>query len=138
MKALVDARYERTVEAYFAAFGRGDSGPWLALFADGAVSHDPVGTPPASGRQELGQIWNVMTAPFEKLRVVARAVFYAGSGAAAHWSAQGTAAAGGSVRFEGISVFEFAEDGRIQTVMSYWDPAAMMIELAEAGAGSGG
>ena len=30
----------------------------------------------------------------------------------------------------GITVFEVDSDGRIQTVMSYWDPAAVLISLA--------
>lgn len=137
MKALVDPRHEHTVEAYFRALVQPDADAWLALFTDDAVSHDPVGTPPASGREELRQIRHVMTSPFKKLVIAAPAVFYAGSGAAAHWSAQGTAEGGASVRFAGITVFELAEDGRIQTVMSYWDPAAMMIELADAGRDSG-
>jgi len=138
VQALVDPSQERTVATYFRALGRRDVDVWLALFTDDAVSHDPVGTPAASGVEELREIWNVMTVPFAKLAIAPDQVFYAGSGAAVKWSAQGTADGGGSVRFGGISVFEFAEDGRIQTVMSYWDPAAMMIELAAAAPQSGG
>jgi ketosteroid isomerase-like protein len=114
-----------------------DQDGWLELFADDAISHDPVGAPPATGRSELSEIWRVMTSPFKKLTVVPEHIFHAGSGAAVKWSARGQSEIGGSVEFGGISVFEFSDDGKILTVMSYWDPAAMMIELAAAGERSG-
>jgi ketosteroid isomerase-like protein len=137
MDSLVDPLFKRAVAAYFEALGRADQDGWLELFADDAISHDPVGAPPATGRSELSEIWRVMTSPFKKLTVVPEHIFHAGSGAAVKWSARGQSEIGGSVEFGGISVFEFSDDGKILTVMSYWDPAAMMIELAAAGERSG-
>ena len=32
--------------------------------------------------------------------------------------------------FEGITVFEISDEGKIQALMAYWDPAAMIMELA--------
>lgn len=34
-----------------------------------------------------------------------------------------------SFTFEGIDVFEFNEQGKIQEVRAYWNPAAVMVEL---------
>ena len=66
----------------------------------------------------------------DRLTLAIDEVFYAGSGAAARWSATASAQSGTSADFAGITVFEVDQDGRIQTVMSYWDPAAVLIQLA--------
>ncbi len=131
MDNLADPRFEQTVTAYYDALSAGDQQAWLALFAADATSHDPVGTPPAVGSKELPEIWNVKTAPFEKLTASVESAFFADTGAAVKWKAVATSAGGGGVTFEGISVFEFTEEGHIQTVMAYWDPAAMLIALAD-------
>jgi len=129
---LTDPRLAKTLAAYFTTLSTGDKAAWLSLFAAGAVTHNPVGTPPATGREGLDEIWNVLTAPFEQLSTEPDSVFYAGTGAAVQWTARGRSAAGGEVTFSGITVFEFSEDALIQTVMAYWDPAAMLIALADA------
>jgi ketosteroid isomerase-like protein len=130
MRALADAKYVAAVHNYFDAIRGRDENRWLACFSPDAVCHDPVGSTPAEGRARLRQIWHVLTAPFKALSIVEREVFYGGSGAAVYWSAHGTGVNDGSVDFTGITILEFAADGTIQTAMSYWDPAAMLIELA--------
>ncbi len=131
MQGLPDGRLVAAISDYYEAVSLKDLTRWLSLFAKEAEVHDPVGAPAASGRKELEEIWRVMASPFEKLSIQPDDIFYAGSGAAVKWSAEGTGVNHGTVEFEGISVFEMAEDGKIQTVMSYWDPAEMMIRLAD-------
>jgi ketosteroid isomerase-like protein len=130
MDALADPRLVEAVSAYFAAISARALDGWLELFTDDAVSHDPVGTVPAEGREALKEEWRMLTAPFERLSMVEEQAFYCGTGAAVKWKAEGLGVNGGSVVFHGITVFEMTADGKIQTVMAYWDPAAMMIEMA--------
>lgn len=130
MRAVPDPEHVAAIHNYFDAIRGRDEDRWLALFCPDAVCHDPVGSVPAEGREGLRQIWKVVTAPFKALSIVESDVFYAGSGAAIRWSARGTGMNDATVDFAGITIFEFAPDGRIQTAMSYWDPAAMLIELA--------
>jgi ketosteroid isomerase-like protein len=127
---LTDPRFEKTLASYFATISAADKEGWFALFADDATSHNPVGPPPAVGREGLAEIWQVVTGPFEKISTDVDSVFHSDTGAAAKWSARGESAGGGKVSFAGITVFEFSEDARIQTVMTYWDPAEMLIALA--------
>ena len=131
MDSLADPRHNDTIERYFEAVTKRNRAAWLALFDDDAVGHDPVGTDPAEGRDAIAEMWQVLSAPFESLEIRPDDVFHAGSGAAVKWSADGTAAGGASAEFEGITVFEFAADGRIQTLMAYWDPAEVLIRLAD-------
>ena len=130
MHALNDPRVEAAVADYFRTVSARDKSAWIALFDKAAVLHEPVGATPAEGREGLEQVWQVFTGPFATLTLRIDEVFYSGSGAAARWSAKASATGGRSTGFSGITVFEVDDDGRIQTVMSYWDPAAVLIELA--------
>jgi hypothetical protein len=130
MESLADPRFIATVEAYFAAVRERDEQRWLATFSEDAVCHDPVGAIPAEGKASLHESWGVLSAPFKKVIITPCASFYCASGAAVHWAASATGVNEREVTFEGITVFEFAADGQIQTLMAYWDPAAMMIDLA--------
>jgi ketosteroid isomerase-like protein len=132
MQALVDARVEAAVNEYFRTISARDKSAWISLFDKAGVVHEPVGATPAEGREGLEQVWQVFTGPFATLSFSTDEVFYSGSGAAARWSAKASATTGSSADFAGITVFEVDQDGRIQTVMSYWDPAAVLIQLAGA------
>jgi ketosteroid isomerase-like protein len=127
---LTDPRVVAAIKAYFDTLSRQDRAGWLALFCEDAVVHQPVGAVPAEGVETLGEVWQMLTGPFERLRTSEDSAFYAGSGAAVKWTTVGRSSQGREVRFEGINVFEIAPDGLIQTLMAYWDPAAMLIELA--------
>lgn len=130
MQALQDPRIEAAVSGYFRTLSTRDKTAWLSLFDQAAVVHEPVGTTPAEGREGLEQVWQVFTGPFATLAIEMDEVFYSGSGAAVRWSASASASDGRRTAFAGITVFEVDGDGRIQTVMSYWDPAAVLITLA--------
>ena len=127
---LNDPRVTATVDEYFAALSAGDEGRWLALFADDAICHQPVGSVPAEGRSGLREVWKMLTGPFKRLVLAQDSVFQAGTGAAVKWTGCGRGVNNREVTFEGIAVFEVGSDGKIQTIMAYWDPAAMLIDLA--------
>lgn len=131
MQELHDPQVETAVNEYFRTVSVRDKNAWFALFANGAVVHEPVGTTPAEGREGLEEVWQVFTGPFASLVIRSDDVFYAGSGAAAVWSAKASATDGRTTAFRGVTVFETDADGKIQTAMSYWDPAAVLIRLAE-------
>ena len=127
---LIDERVESAVSRYFRALTSRDKAAWFSVFDANAVVHEPVGATPAEGREGLEQVWQVFTGPFAKLEVRPDEIFYAGSGAAVRWSATASSINGRSTDFRGITVFEIDAEGKIQTVMSYWDPAAVLITLA--------
>lgn len=135
MQALPDPRIETAIVAYFEAISTRDHARWLALFSDDAVLHEPVGAPPLEGKESVEEAWKIFSAPFGELKMEAVEIFLGGSGAAVKWIGEGSGK--GSTRlltFAGISIFELDDDGKIQAVMSYWDPADTMIRLADADA----
>ncbi len=130
MKARIEEPAEALVALYFAKIRARDRAGWEAMFAKNATIHDPVGAPPAEGEEGRKEVWNVLTAPFESLDIRPRRTFCGGAGAAVHWRAKATGKNGGKATFEGITVFEFDAEGKIETLMSYWDPGGAMLALA--------
>lgn len=129
-EALADPVVTEAIVAYFTAISTRDRARWLDLFAEGASVHDPVGAAAVEGRAALTELWNGIIGPFKGLSVEPAAPHYGGSGAAVAWQAKGEGVNGRKVRFEGITVFEISTEGKVQTLMAYWDPAAMIMDLA--------
>ena len=119
----------KAIKAYFAALRAMDPKAWVATFAPDGVSYDPVGAPPTVGHDALGQFMTAIMAAFEKVGLTEDHVFIAGNGAAVKWTGRGKGKNGRDVRFEGIDIFEFNDDGLIQTVRAYWNPAEVMMQL---------
>ncbi|MFQ5479584.1 MAG: nuclear transport factor 2 family protein [Candidatus Binatia bacterium] len=143
MSGVCDPALSRGVEAFFKAIGAADVEGRLSLFSADAVVHDPVGSPPAEGPDAIRRLWLEIAGLFESLAVTQHETFYAGNGAAVKWVGRGRGVNGAEVEFEGIDVFEFNDHGYIQTLMSYWDPAKVVLDLAgenedPGGAGVGG
>jgi len=119
----------RAVKAYFAATRAMDAEAWIATFASDATSYDPVGAPPTVGHDALRQFFGAIVGAFERVGLTEEHIFIAGNGAAVKWTGQGKGKNGRDVRFEGIDIFELNEDGLIQTIRAYWNPAEVMMQL---------
>ncbi len=130
MRSPSDEPAADAVEAYFAAIRSRDYRAWEGSFAAEAVVHDPVGATAAEGKAGRKEVWNVLTAPFSRLDIRPQRTFCGGNGAAVYWRAAAVGSNGGRATFEGITVFEFDAEGKIETLVSYWDPAAAVIALA--------
>jgi len=121
---------ESVVAAYFSALREMDIDCLLELFDEDAVSWDPVGSPPMRVRDKSSNYFRALSTIFAKMALSEDEVFVAGSEAAVRWT--GVAMLRSNTReveFEGISVFAINEQGRIQSVRSYWDKAALMARL---------
>ncbi|MEP6635379.1 MAG: nuclear transport factor 2 family protein [Acidobacteriota bacterium] len=119
----------KALRAYFAALRAMDKQAWVDTFATDAVSHDPVGAPPMVGHDSLGQFFESICGAFKEVGLTEDDIFIAGNGAAVKWTGRGISKQGRSVHFEGIDVLEINDDGKIQTVHAYWNPAEMMGQL---------
>lgn len=117
------------VRTYFEALRTGNEQAWVNTFAEDAVSHDPVGAKPIRGHQSLQEFFQSIVNAFKKVSLTEDQIFIAGDGAAVKWTGRGISKQGRKVHFEGIDVFEINEEGRIQTLYAYWNPAEMMAQL---------
>jgi steroid delta-isomerase len=120
---------ELAVHEYFAGICAMDPDAWIAAFAEDAVGHDPVGTPPLVGHAALRQAMRQLCDEVEQVGRYADHIFVAGNSAAIKWTGRCIGRNGRAVTFEGIDVMTVDAAGKIATVMTYWDPRAMRAEL---------
>lgn len=120
---------EQAVRQYFAGICAMDPDAWIATFAEDAVSHDPVGTPPLVGHAALRQAMQRLCDAVEQVGRYEDAVFVVGNSAAIKWTGRCIGRNGRAATFEGIDVVTVNAAGKIVTVMTYWDPLAMRAEL---------
>ena len=126
---LEPERISRTVRGYFLAMRAMDPDAFANSFAEDGTTYDPVGTPAVTGRDGLREFFQSICKNFKTVGLTEDHVFVAGNGAAVKWTGKGTSNSGREVRFEGIDVIEVNEDGKIQTVHAYWNPAEMIAQL---------
>ena len=119
----------QTVRSYFAATRSMDEQAWVNTFAVDAVSYDPVGGPRIEGHQGLAAFFQSIVGAFKEVGLHEEQIFIAGNGAAVKWTGRGVSRQGNKVHFEGIDVFEVNEQGKIQNLHAYWNPAEMMAQL---------
>ena len=118
------------VANFYAALRSNAVEVWLANFAESAVAHDPVGTPPHHGHAGLRAFLSGVLGQFETFGLTEEDVFHAPQGAAVKWTGRGRGRNGQPIEFQGIDVFEFDQDGKILSLKAYWDAAPVMATLA--------
>jgi len=116
---------EQTLNAYYAALNDLASDAFVDTFAPDAVSNDPVGAPPHEGHAGIRQFINGIAGAFSKVDMSQDFTSIAGDRAAVKWTVNGVLGDGRRVTFEGIDVFEFGADGKIQRLWGYWDPSVL-------------
>ena len=122
-------KISRAVRAYFLAIRAMDADAFASTFAEDGTTFDPVGTPGITGRDAIREFLTSICKNFKSVGLTEEHVFVAGNGAAVKWMGRGTSVTGKEVKFEGVDVFEINEDGKIQTVHAYWNPAEMIAQL---------
>jgi steroid Delta-isomerase len=122
-------RVSRAVRAYFLAIRAMDADAFANAFAEDGTTFDPVGSPGITGRDGLREFFQSICKNFTSVGLTEDSVFVAGNGAAVKWTGRGTSNSGKEVNFEGIDVIEVNEDGKVQTVHAYWNPAEMIAQL---------
>ena len=117
------------VARYFSAIGEMDPDAWVACFAEQGTSYEPGSPTPLQGRTALRQFLVNVLGAFQTIAMIEDHVFQSGNRVAVKFTGHGTGKNGRTVVFEGIDVFEINQEGKIQTVWGYWNPAAMMAQL---------
>jgi len=119
----------RAVRAYFLSIRAMDADAFANTFSENGTTFDPVGSPGITGRDALRDFFQSICSNFKIVALDEDSVFVAGNGAAVKWTGHGTSTSGKEVKFEGVDVFEVNEDGKIQTIQAYWNPAEMIAQL---------
>lgn len=119
------ATIRSTVEAYCAAFTKGDRDAYVGLFAEDAWIEDPVGTPRHEGRAAIGGFFDQSSGLAESIELRQTGPVRVAAGECA-FPMQARPEIGGA-RFvvDIIDVMTFDDEGRITTMRAFWDPAEM-------------
>ncbi len=117
------------VRTYFQAIRAMDADAFANSFAEDGTTFDPVGSPAITGRAALREFFQSICGHFESVGLTEDSVFVAGNGAAVKWTGRGTSNSGKEVKFEGVDVIEVNQDGKIQMIHAYWNPAEMIAQL---------
>lgn len=120
---------ETLIATYFSNMAAMNPDSWLENFAEDAISYDPVGEPPSKIQEGFREFFGQLQAVFQKLEAKTAHVFIAGNEAAVKWTMQGISKTSKTVLFEGITVFEVNEAGKIKSTRAYWNPADMIAQL---------
>ena len=119
------ATIRSVVDAYCAAFTKGDRDAYVALFAEDAWIEDPVGTPKREGHDGIGRFFDESSglADSIELRLTGPVRVAAGEGA---FPMQARPNLGGTTYcVDIIDVMTFDGIGKITTMRAFWDPAEM-------------
>ena len=122
---------ERTIHAYFAATRAMNREAWVNCFRPDGVSFDPVGAPATRGHAGLRQFFDGIVGLASTIGLMEERVHVCGDQAAVQWIGRGIGRKNGKpVVFEGIDVMFFDAEGKIRELHAYWNPAALMAQLA--------
>ncbi len=111
------------VEAYVAAFDRGDADAVADLFAADATVEDPVGSPPHVGRDAIRGFYAASMQTGAKLRLEGP-VRTANDSAAFAFSVHLTHG-GGAMQIDVIDIFRFEAGGKVAAMQAYFGPDNM-------------
>jgi steroid Delta-isomerase len=121
---------QAVIQQYFAAtrsLNKAES--MVVCFAEDTISYDPVGTPALKGHTQLREFFQGIAALFAEVELFEDFTSINGNEAAVKWTGRGIGQNGRSVTFEGIDLFEFNNEGKIQSLRAYWNPSAMLAQL---------
>ncbi len=116
----IEDKVRATVTSYLATFSAGDREGWLDLFAPDATVEDPVGTDVRTGRESIGEFWDISHSMTERITLeMVQGPGICGNQAAFAMEAHAEV---GDSKFIAptIDVMTFDDDGRITTMRAFW------------------
>jgi steroid Delta-isomerase len=127
--SLTPEQIEAAVEEYFDAVSAHDVQRYVNTFAPDGVLEDPVGTPPLQGTAAItGFITNII-APFSDIKHRIQDVVVCGNEAAVNWKLDLKTTTNKHITIDGMGIFRFNQDGKLESVREFWDLAAFLADL---------
>ena len=120
---------ESIVNSYLVNISAMNPEGWVGNFAEDALSYDPVGEPPTLVHEGFQEFIGQLKAVFAKLEATKEHIFIAANEAAVKWTMRGVSKTEKNVTFEGITIFEINDAGKIQTTRAYWNPNTIIAQL---------
>jgi ketosteroid isomerase-like protein len=115
---------------YFRALNEHNRDQFAACFTEKCEVHSPFGTPPVQGRSQVQSEFDSMINVRRSVKIIPKSAYRSGDRIAVLWMADSI---NGDCQpcYEGVSVFEIDNSGRISRLEEYWDARAVEREIAE-------
>src|SRR5882757_2211755 len=116
---------------FFRASQEGDVDAWTTAFAPDGVFHDPVGTPPLTGRAAIRDFIASVLPNFRPfLGLTPIEAHTVGHRVAVSWRGAAVSLEGKPVNWSGINIYELDDEGLIRDAKAYFNPAVFQAQLA--------
>jgi len=128
---LTSDQIEAVIEEVFAGLAEFDVQRVVNNFASDAVVEDPVGTPPIQGTQAIAAYLQTFPSLFSQIKLYSLDVKVCGQEAAVSWRLRFKTKTGNVFFLEGIGIFKFNQQGKIQSEREFFDLAAFLAQLQD-------
>lgn len=126
---LTAEQMEAVLEDVFAKFAAFDAQGAVSYFAVDATLEDPVGTPPMQGTQAITAYLETFPTIFNEIKVHSLDVTVAGQEAAVKWRLRFKTKTGNVFFVDGVGIFRFNQEGKIQSEREFFDLAYFLTQL---------
>ncbi len=128
---LTSEQIEAVIEEVFTGLAAFDAQGVVNHFAADAVIEDPVGTPPIQGTQAITAYLQTFPSLFNQIKLYSLYVTVCGQEAAVQWRLRFTTKTGNVFFLEGIGIFKFNQEGKIQSEREFFDLAYFLAQLQD-------
>src|SRR5215208_1061955 len=122
-RELTPEQTEVVIEEVFTGLAAFDVQRVVNKFAADAVVEDPVGTPPIQGTQAIAAYLGTFPTLFNEIKLYSLDVTVCGQEAAVKWRLRFKTKTGNVFFLEGVGIFEFNQEGKIQSEREFFDLA---------------
>ena len=126
---LTSEQIETALEDVFTGLAAFDVQRVVNHFAADAVIEDPVGTPPIQGTQALTAYLQGFPTLFSQIKLYSLDVKVCGQEAAVTWRLRFKTHTGNVFFLDGVGIFKFDQQGKIQSEREFFDLAYFLEQL---------
>lgn len=128
---LTPEQIETVIEEVFTELAAFDVEGVVSHFAADAVIEDPVGTPPIEGTQAITAYLQTFPTLFSQMKLYSLDVKVRGQEAAVKWRLRFKTKTGNVFFLDGIGLFKFNQEGKIQSEREFFDLAYFLAQLQD-------
>jgi steroid delta-isomerase len=126
---LTPEQTEAVIEDAFTKLAAFDTQGVMSYFADDATLEDPVGTPAIQGKAAITAYVDTFSANFSQMKLYSIDIKVRGREAAVTWRFRFKTRTGNVFFLDGIGVFKFNEEGKIQSEREFFDLEYFLAQL---------
>lgn len=128
---LTPEQIEAVIEEVFTRLAAFDAQGVVNHFAADAVVEDPVGTPPIEGIQAITAYLQTFPTLFSQIKIHSLDVTVCGQEVAVKWRLRFKTKTKNVFFLDGIGIFKFNQEGKIQSEREFFDLAYFLAQLED-------